>query len=253
MKINKYVIRPVCLLIFASCLFIQCDENANPADDVFNFPRIDYIDAHVYRAIKNTCRTRWDLSQMIDSTFQIIDYEDEFSVHCDGISDEQLYHFVIRTDKDGEWINDNKTVITVTYDFKDITYMLSFHDFECIKTFILNNGNRETFCTMYGNNPHYSFDGFEAYLNPEIGQLNINCDPESSDFNIIVIRDQNSDPQYYYLLIVRRGDLEKEEIVGIIPGMIEEKVYLLTYYDYDLDVMAGVVRTPIDLMIDKVG
>jgi len=51
--------------------------------------------------------------------------------------------------------------------------------FDLIKTFVLTNGDKETYSNMYNNNPHYSFDGLEAYLNPEIGQGNITAKPEN--------------------------------------------------------------------------
>ena len=237
----------ISLLIVISLIFVQCDKENND-DTMFNFPLIENIDTQVYDEIKKTCETYWDLNIMIDTTFEIISDGDEFSVHCDGNLGGHLYHFVIRTDKYGKWINDGRTIIETSDDFLDITYMMNYNDFENIKTYILLNGDRETFCNMYNDNPHYSFEGFEAYLNPEIGQLNINCDPELSDFNEIVIRDQNSDPQYFHLLIVRNGDLENEQIARKESNMIEGKVYLLKYYEYDLDKMAEKVRMYIDEM-----
>lgn len=237
----------ISLLIVTSLIFVQCEEENND-DTMFNFPLIENIDTQVYDEIKKTCETYWDLNIMIDTTFEIIRDGDEFSVHCDGNLGGHLYHFVIRTDKYGKWINDGRTIIETSDDFLDITYMMNYNDFENIKTYILLNGDRETFCNMYNDNPHYSFEGFEAYLNPEIGQLNINCDPELSDFNEIVIRDQNSDPQYFHLLIVRNGDLENEQIARKESNMIEGKVYLLKYYEYDLDKMAEKVRMYIDEM-----
>ena len=237
----------ISLLIVISLIFVQCDKENND-DTMFNFPLIENIDTQVYDEIKKTCETYWDLNIMIDTTFEIISDGDEFSVHCDGNLGGHLYHFVIRTDKYGKWINDGRTIIETSDDFLDITYMMNYNDFENIKTYILLNGDRETFCNMYNDNPHYSFEGFEAYLNPEIGQLNINCDPELSDFNEIVIRDQNSDPQYFHILIVRNGDLENEQIARKESNMIEGKVYLLKYYEYDLDKMAEKVRMYIDEM-----
>ena len=138
-------------------------------------------------------------------------------------------------------------------EYRDITKNLSIQEFEAIKTFILENGDQQTYCNMYNNNPYYSFIGFEAYLNPEIGQGNINCDPEISDFNEIVIRDQNADPQYYHILIVRQGDLENKEIFFTVPsGMKEEKVYLLKYYEYDLDLMESKIYVYIDVINNEI-
>jgi hypothetical protein len=138
-------------------------------------------------------------------------------------------------------------------EYRDITKNFSIQEFEAIKNFILENGDRQTYCNMYNNNPHYSFEGFEVYLNPEIGQGNINCDPEISDFNEIVIKDQNADPQYYYILIVRQGDLENKEIFFSVPaGMKEEKVYLLKYYEYDLDLMESKIYVYIELINNEI-
>ena len=239
------------LLIVTSLIYVKCDME-NEDDIKFNFPSIENIDTRVYDEIKKTCDTYWDLNMMIDTTFEIISDGDEFSVHCDGDFEGHLYHFVIRTDQYGEWINDGRNIIETSDEYLDVTYMLNYNNFEKIKSYILSIGNRETFCNMYSDNPHYSFEGFEAYLNPEIGQLNMSCDPGLSDFNEIVIRDQNSDPQYFYLLIVRNGDLENEQIAGIVSGLIEGKVYLLKYYDYNLDIMAEKVRIYIDKMKDNV-
>ena len=136
-------------------------------------------------------------------------------------------------------------------DFRDITYMISTLEFEAIKTYIINNGDREDYSNMYCHSPHYSFEDFETYLDPEIGQANINCDPEISDF-VIVIRDQNSDPQYHDLLIVRNGDIENDQIIRIVSGMGEEKVYLLKYYDYDLNTMLENVEIYINKMKNKI-
>ena len=133
-------------------------------------------------------------------------------------------------------------------DFRDITELLSTDEFELLKSFIINNGDREVYCNMYNNNPHYSFDGFEAYLNPETGQANINCDTELSDFNELVVRDQDSYPKYFYILIVRQGDLNDNQIVGTISDMKEKKIYLLKNDDYDLDDMKNKIVTYTEIM-----
>jgi hypothetical protein len=57
-----------------------------------------------------------------------------------------------------------------------------------IKQFILQNGQRETYCNMYNNNPAYGTKGFKFYLDPDTGQKNINCELEKSDFNHLTIR-----------------------------------------------------------------
>lgn len=117
----------------------------------------------------------------------------------------------------------------------EFTDNFSFQEFESVKDFILKNGDRQTYCNLYNNNPHYSFNGFEAYMDPETGQENMNCDPKISDFNQIVIRDQDTNPQYYRLLIVREGDLENGKIFFSVPAGIEErKIYLLNPDEEDV-------------------
>ena len=69
--------------------------------------------------------------------------------------------------------------------------LLTVRNFHNIKEFILKYGDKETYCNMYNNNPHYEFEEFHVYLHPDIGQLNINCDPEKSDFDDIVVRTSN--------------------------------------------------------------
>jgi hypothetical protein len=59
---------------------------------------------------------------------------------------------------------------------------------DTIKAFILQQGFRETYCNMYGNNPAYTTANYAFYLNPDTGQANIDCDPTKSDFNNLTIR-----------------------------------------------------------------
>ena len=52
---------------------------------------------------------------------------------------------------------------------------------------------------MYGNNPHYQLGDLHVYLNPDPGgphnhpQWNIRCDPQKSDFNVMVIQTRDLD------------------------------------------------------------
>ena len=66
---------------------------------------------------------------------------------------------------------------------------LSADAFDRIKRYILALGGRQTYCNMYNNNPHHRFGTFDAYLTPDVGQRNINCDPALSDFDEIVVQD----------------------------------------------------------------
>jgi hypothetical protein len=66
----------------------------------------------------------------------------------------------------------------------------SVEQFEVVKRYILARGDRQTYCAKYNHNPHAGFAGFDAYLDPSIGQGNINCDPRISDFDELVIHDR---------------------------------------------------------------
>ena len=66
-----------------------------------------------------------------------------------------------------------------------------------IKQFILKQGNRQTYCNMYNNNPAYHTKTFHFYLNPDSGQQNINCDPNKSDFNNLTIRRSDGGKNQY--------------------------------------------------------
>jgi hypothetical protein len=74
---------------------------------------MDQIDSQVYSVIRKTCGIYWDLSTMIDSTFEILIYPDGYAIQCDGTINEQLYQFVIRVDKEGKWINDGRSILIV--------------------------------------------------------------------------------------------------------------------------------------------
>lgn len=124
--------------------------------------------------------------------------------------------------------NNNETI--------DISGILTVANFETIKAFIINNGDVETYSNRFNNNPHFSFSGIEAYLDPETGHLNSNCDPELTDFNVLVIIDQKNDPQYYSLQIVRAGDI-LDSTIHTSECMAEGKVYLLNYDNIDYEFM----------------
>lgn len=66
-----------------------------------------------------------------------------------------------------------------------------------IKQFILKQGLRETYCSMYNNNPAFRTKSFSFYLNPDTGQENINCDTEKSDFHTLTIRKSGGGKNQY--------------------------------------------------------
>ena len=91
MKIPVYSIA-LCFIT----LFCQCEKKES--EDSFIFPEIENIDQAVYNEIQKTCNSYWDLSNMIDTTFQIVQDRDEYYVTCDGFVDEVLYLFYLRVD-----------------------------------------------------------------------------------------------------------------------------------------------------------
>ena len=59
--------------------------------------------------IRRTCRERWVIKNMNMKTFSVRPDRDEFVIQCDGIIDGELRQCVIRTDSNGNWINDGNT------------------------------------------------------------------------------------------------------------------------------------------------
>ena len=84
--------------------------------------------------------------------------------------------------------------------------MTSIEEFRRIRDFVLAQGDRMTWCNMYNDNPHYAFYGFDVFLNPDLGQRNINCDPAISGFDTLVIRDPKT--KQYLHVRERRAALE---------------------------------------------
>jgi hypothetical protein len=66
------------------------------------------------------------------------------------------------------------------------------------------------------------------YLNAEIGQKNINNDPELSDFNEITVND-HANRMNFTIRIVREKDFENKQIY-IHEGMEKNKIYLMNHY-----------------------
>lgn len=75
--------------------------------------------------------------------------------------------------------------------------ILTVAQFNRIVTFMLARGDRQTYCQMYNDNPHAALGGANLYLNPDVGQRNINCDPKKSGFDELVIRTETMD--YYHI------------------------------------------------------
>ena len=82
---------------------------------------------------------------------------------------------------------------------RDISAILSKNEFEEIVQFILDNGDRQTYCNMYNNNPHYGLEEFRIYLNPISQWINYseeNLSFSVSDYDEIVIVSYGL-PDYY--------------------------------------------------------
>ena len=121
--------------------------------------------------------------------------------------------------------------------YTNITSLINYDEFEQIKEFVLKKGDNKIYRNFDSNNPHYRFEDFDVFFGADIGQKNINNDPEISNFNQLTIKDDKSDTiQYYELIIVRKGDL-KENKAWIITGMEEGQIYLVDSYNKGLIAM----------------
>ena len=109
-------------------------------------------------------------------------------------------------------------VAHVNGDKEDI---LNEKNLDRIKRTILQSGQRETFCNKYNDNPHFSTEHYDFYLNPDPGgpvnhpQWNINCDLKKGDFNTLVIRTKagsgaDSRDQYRYITFLNKFDIQLE-------------------------------------------
>lgn len=74
-------------------------------------------------------------------------------------------------------------------------------DFESIVKFVLDQGQTRTYCNMYNDNPYYSIEGFNIYLNPIHQTISFFKKENLSErkvsyYNIIVIEDEKSTLRY---------------------------------------------------------
>jgi hypothetical protein len=89
---------------------------------------------------------------------------------------------------------------------KDMSDALSGQEFQEIARFILDNGDRKTFCEVYQNNPHYrSDDMIDIYLNPVSSEKDLSEKISASDYNAIHIWAINAD------LILSEGKVYYED------------------------------------------
>jgi hypothetical protein len=112
--------------------------------------------------------------------------------------------------------------------FIDVTDHFSLAQFEALKEKILKNGDKQTYRNYDNQNPHYVLNGVNLYLNAEIGQENIDNDPELSDFNEITVNDSIHN-RSFTIRIVREKDFENKQIY-IHEGMKKNRNYLMDYY-----------------------
>jgi hypothetical protein len=75
--------------------------------------------------------------------------------------------------------------------------VLTVGNFVRIRQFILDQGQRRTYCNMFNHNPHWPFEEFNAYLNPP-DQRNMNCELGLSEFNTLVIQADGVGPTQYW-------------------------------------------------------
>ena len=98
--------------------------------------------------------------------------------------------------------------------------VLTIDSFLKIKAVIMNTGDRVTYCNMYNHNPHYGFKTLDAFLNPDTGQANINCETNKSDFNEMVLR--TKDTPFRYVSIRLKMTSSGERTVELLHGAKED-------------------------------
>jgi hypothetical protein len=117
-------------------------------------------------------------------------------------------------------LGQNKQVLMSEVEVPDgSSSALTVSNFVKIRQFILVNGLSRTYSQMYNHNPFYGFTNFNTYLNPDVGQANINCDRTKSGFSYLVI--QTSTPPYRYWDIIwnrKRNSLIVRQAWSKIPS-----------------------------------
>lgn len=120
--------------------------------------------------------------------------------------------------------------------YEDVSNLVSYNEFEQIKNFILEKGDKKTYRNFDGDNPHYKFGNFDVFLGADIGQRNITNDPDISDFNQLTIMDWKSEFTYTKVIIVREGDIKNNK-QWILEGMEEGKVYLVHVHNGEINIL----------------
>ena len=103
-----------------------------------------------------------------------------------------------------------------------------------IKQFIVRQGKRETYCSMYNDNPAHRTEHCRFYLNPDSGQENTDCDPKKSGFHSLTIVKANEgrnryrtveflDKHYVYVTTSwPTGDLTVQQIRQFVVDAMKE-------------------------------
>ena len=112
----------------------------------------------------------------------------------------------------------------------DLSEELPVEKFQDIVQFILKNGDRQTYCNMYNNNPHYKLEEFDIFLNPINQSINWSekkLSNKISDYNKIVIQNFQENVIYYRLTLSENKillDIDNQKDFEII-----KKIFLLKY------------------------
>lgn len=89
----------------------------------------------------------------------------------------------------------------------DFNRQFNFYYFEQLRAYIINNGDRKTYCPSYKDNPHLRIGSLlvDIYLNPT---NNDGFEPSKNDYNVMyLLEEQGSKSVHYYLYLNPRRDV----------------------------------------------
>lgn len=89
----------------------------------------------------------------------------------------------------------------------DFNRQFNFYYFEQLRAYIINNGDRKTYCPNYKDNPHLTVSHLflDIYLNPT---NNNGVDPTENDYNVMyMVEEQGTRLVHYYLYLSPRRDV----------------------------------------------
>lgn len=133
--------------------------------------------------------------------------------------------------------------------FEKISDRFNPSQFEKVKHFVLEKGDKKTYRNYDCNNPHFDFGSFEVFFGADVGQKNILNDPSISDFNELVIY-TNDNTRYFALIIVRKGDIKNQKQFTS-KGMEEGHVYLMAMNGQSFKELENGVQKYLDVLIEK--